>query len=50
MGCFAARNNRCIATLVKKQLLGEALIKEICEKTKESVLFFRERAMLDGPL
>ena len=26
---------RCIETLVRKQLLGEALIKEICEKTKE---------------
>lgn len=28
----------CIATLLKKQLLGEALIKEICEKTKEILM------------
>ena len=28
----------CIATLLKKQLLGEALLKEICEKTKEILM------------
>jgi len=28
----------CIATLLRKQLLGEALLKEICEKTKELLM------------
>lgn len=28
----------CIAQLLNKQLLGEALIREICEKTKEVLM------------
>lgn len=28
----------CISTLLRKQLLGEALLKEICEKTKELLM------------
>jgi len=28
----------CIAQLLQKQLLGEALLREICEKTKELLM------------
>lgn len=28
----------CIARLLQKQLLGEALLREICEKTKELLM------------
>lgn len=28
----------CISTLLRKQLLGEPLLKEICEKTKELLM------------
>ncbi len=28
----------CISSLLNKQLLGEALLKEICEKTKELLM------------
>lgn len=30
--------DECIARLLQKQLLGEALLREICEKTKELLM------------